>query len=140
MSQYEPTRTSARAIDLSARIAASTAVVASPTGSSETIVASVTLPNNVQVYNGVEIVGFAAFTVGTSGASATVIVRQTSTAGTSVATTGALTVTATDLYSVYVAGFDTAPAAGQVYKLTLTVGSGAAASTVSAVYLRALIV
>lgn len=140
MSNYEPTALSARAIDLSARIAASTAVVASPTGSSETIVASVTLPNNVQVYNGVEIVGFAAFTVGTSGVSATVIVRQTSTAGTSVATTGALTVTATDLYSVYVAGFDTAPAAGQVYKLTLTVGSGGATSTVSAVYLRALIV
>lgn len=140
MSIYEPTLLSARGIDLSARFAASSAIVGSPAGSSETIVASVTLPNNVQVYSGVEIVGFAAFTVGTSGVSADLIVRQTSTSGTAVAATGALTVTAADLYSVYVAGFDTAAAAGQVYKLTLTVGSGGAASTVSAVYLRALIV
>lgn len=140
MSIYEPTLLSARGIDLSARFAASSAIVGSPAGSSETIVASVTIPSNVQVYNGIELVGFAAFTVGTSGASATLTLRQTSTSGTSIATTGAVTVTAGNLISHYLGGIDTAPAAGQVYKLTLTIGSGAAASTVSAVYLRALVI
>lgn len=129
-----------RGIDLSPRVITSTSVVGSPATNAQTIVASVTLPKGLTIVEGVDLLGWAAFTVGTSGASATGIIRQTGTSGTSIATTGALTVTATNLVTVQVAGFDSSPSDGQVYKLTLTIGSGAAESTVSAVYLRAIVV
>lgn len=138
MSIIVPLNYSAAGIDFTTRFVRSTTVVGSPALAAETIVASVTIPNNVAVVQGVRLEGFVAFTVGTSGVSATVQVRQTSTSGTSVVSTGALTVVATDLYAIPILGFDTAPAQGQVYKLTLTIGSGAAQSAVSAVYLGAM--
>jgi hypothetical protein len=46
-----------------------------------------------------------------------------------------------NLTELYVAGFDTGPTLpGQVYVATLTITAGAAASTVSGLYLRALVV
>lgn len=140
MSQYVPERLSARGINLSDRVVASTAVVGSPALAAETIVASVTIPSDLQAFSGVLLIGWAAFTVGTSGASAQLIIRQTGTSGTAVADSGAVTVAAGDLYGPTIVGFDTAPAAGQVYKLTLTIASGAAESTVSAVGLTAVII
>lgn len=140
MSTYAPERINARGVNLSTRFVASKTVVASPSANAQTIIASVTLPLNVQVFTAVELYGWAALTVGTSGASIDAIIRQTDTSGTVIADSGAVSATAGNLYTVQVAGIDAAPAAGQVYKLTLTIASGAAASTVSAVYLRALIV
>lgn len=140
MSTYAPERLDARGVNLTSRVVSSKAVVGSPSAGTETIVCSVTLPLNVQTFQSVELVGWAAFTVGTSGISAELKIRQTDTSGTVIADSGATTQVAANLGAFSIMGLDAAPAAGQVYKLTLTVGSGAAASTVSAVYLRALIV
>jgi hypothetical protein len=138
VSAYEPITESAVHIDLTTRYAESTAIVASPALAAETIVASVTIPNNAQVIQGVKVHGWVAFTAGTSGVSANLRVRQTSTSGATVVTSGAVTVVAANLYTLSVVGFDTAPAQGQIYKLTLTIGSGAAQSTDSAVFLDAI--
>lgn len=129
-----------RGIDLSARIAVSTTVVASPALAAETIIGSVTLPSGLTYASGVILRGWAAYTVGTSGVSVTLKIRQTSVSGTTIATTGLTTATAADLYALTIDGFDTAPGDAQVYKFTMTVGSGAAASTVSALQFTAIAV
>jgi hypothetical protein len=140
MSSTAPIVYSAAGLDLSPRHAGSTAIVASPTANAETIVASMTLPSGVAVESGVRLIGWVAFTAGTSGVSANVRIRQTSVTGTAIVASGALTVVAADLYAFSVFGFDTAPPSPGVYKLTLTIGSGGATSTVSAVYLAALVI
>lgn len=136
----EPIEQSAVGLDLSPRIVASTTVVASPADATETIIASVAIDDDLTLTSGVVLLCFAAFTVGTNGVSAQVKVRQTDVNGTAVADSGAITETAADLDTVTVLGFDDAPAAGQVYKATLTVASGSAASAVSAVTLLAIAV
>lgn len=138
MSSTEPITTSGAAVDLSPRMAYSSAVVGSPALAAETIVASVTIPTGITIAQGIQLSGMVAFTGGTSGVSANVRIRQTSVTGSVIVASGALTIAATDLYCFSVDGVDTAPVAGQVYKLTLIIGSGAAVSTVSAVYLSAL--
>lgn len=140
MSQYVPERLDARSINLTNRFVSSSTVVASPALAAETIVASVTLPTQVQTFSSVFLIGWAALTVGTSGVSIQAKLRQTGTSGTTLADSGALTATAGDLYSPSIVGFDASPAAGQVYKLTLTIASGVAESTVSAVGLIAIVV
>src|SRR5437763_2880510 len=134
----DPFVQSARGIDLSARIAASTTVVASPTDNTETIIASVTVPGGLSYATGVLVVAFAAFTVGTSGTAVNLKIRQTDASGTTIVATGATNegvTAATQLGERVAWGLDTAPADGQIYKATLTVTGGAAASTVSAVFL-----
>lgn len=81
MPQYVPIRYGGDVIDLSKRFAFSTTVAASPSGSSETTIASLSIPS----------------------------------------------------------GVDTAATDGATYNLTITIGSGAAASTVSAVYFSAIL-
>ena len=133
----------ARTIDLSGRLVASVTVVGSPSAAAETIIGSVTIPSSLAVVSGVILNGWAAYTLGTSAASARLRIRQTNVSGTVVADTGAMTGghnTAGQLVADDVNGFDTSPADAQVYKLTLTVASAAAASTVSAVYLVATVV
>lgn len=127
-------------VDLSPRIVASATVVGSPAGAAETIVASLTLPGDVPVAAFVYLDCVVYYTVGTNGVSGRVRIKQTDAAGTAKADTGLLTVTAANLVHVTAMGRDAAPAAQQVYVATLTVGSGSAASTVSAVQLRAIIV
>lgn len=133
---------SAAQLDLSGRFVYSTTVAASPAGASETTVATVTLPDlgGITVTQGVWLFGWVAYTVGTSGVSATLRVRRTNTSGTVVVSTGALTKTAAQLYADDVNSVDTGGTGQQVYVLTLTVGSGAAASTVSAVFLGAVLI
>lgn len=129
---------SALGIDLSARIAGSTVVVASPTDNTETIIASVTTPGGLSYATGCFVVAFAAFTVGTSGTAVNLRIRQTTVAGTVIAATGATNegvTAATQLGERVAWGLDTAPADSQIYKATLTVTAGAAVSTVSAVFL-----
>lgn len=141
MAVVEPTRLSAAGVDLSPRVQRTTTVTASPAASSETIVATLTLTKAVVVNYGIVLFGFAAFTVGTSGVSVNLKIRQTDTSGTTLAATGAVTYTAADLGSLSLVAMDTASVLpGQVYVLTATVASGAATSTFSAVNLTALLI
>lgn len=129
-------------IDFSHRAAQTSTVVGSPATNAETVVCSTpAFPAGYQpaVTLGVFIWFQVAYTVGTSGASAQYRIRQGVTAGsgTIVFNSGATTagIAATNLVLENIIGFDTAPGTlpGQQYSLTLTIGSGAAASTVSAV-------
>jgi hypothetical protein len=88
---------------------------------------------------GVRLHGFAAFTVGTNGVSANLRIRETNVAGAVVQATGAVIAVATNLLAMNVLGFDATPGVS-VYVLTLTVGSGSAPSTVSAVHLSATVI
>lgn len=125
-------------VDLSTRFQNTTTVVASPSANTETTIASITITNNVSLAKGIQLYGWAAFTVGTSGVSANLRIRQTNTSGSVIVATGAQTVSAGNLLETGCQGFDSAAVIpGQTYVLTLTIGSGAAASTVSAVQLVA---
>lgn len=128
-------------ISLSPRIAVSTTVGGSPAAGAETVIATVNVNTDVQRDVGVLLIANAAFTVGTSGVSARLRVRQTNIAGAIVADTGATTagIVAAALAELQAFGLDAAPvAAATAYVLTLQVGSGSAASTVSAVFLAAV--
>lgn len=133
----------ATGLDLSSRIVDTTTVAASPAAATETIIGTLTIPNfaGLAVVQKIYLAGWAAFTVGTSGTAATLRIRQTNVSGTVVTTTGALTggVTAANLLAQDIAGSDAAPGVA-TYVLTLQVTGGAAASTVSALQLLALVV
>lgn len=126
-------------VDLSKRVLVTTTVVASPSAAAETIIAqSAALDGGLAIGTGCLVLGWAAYTVGTSGAAVQFKIRQTNVSGTTVVATGALTGSqhgAGILSDDNVQGFDTAPATGQVYVLTMQVTSAAAASTVSAAQL-----
>ena len=140
----EPITRTVRGDDFTPRFVRTSTVVASPTDNTETIIASITLPDNASPVQGIELICFAAFTIGTSGSAGNLKIRRTDASGTTVVATGLNNVgvwAATQLAELYAAGFDTGPTLpGQVYVATLTITAGAAASTVSAVYLRALTV
>ena len=134
-------RLSGDEIDLSPRFFYTTTVAASPSAATETTIATLTIAANIAALSAVWLEGYAAFVVGTSGVSARLRVRQTNTSGTVVADTDAVTVTAGNKYAVGVQGEDTSPVLpGQVYVLTLTIGSGAAASTVAFTSLQAQVI
>lgn len=140
----DPIRQTAIDHDLSSRFPSTSTVVASPTDNTETIIASLTIPNfnEIAVVSGVRLNGFAAFTIGTSGVSGNLKIHQTNAAGSTVVATGAVNAgvwAATQLTTLAVLGFDATPGVA-VYVLTLTVASGAAASTVSAVHLSAVVI
>lgn len=138
----EPIYRNAMGIDLSSRVISSVTVAASPSAATETTIATLTIPSSVAVVSTVLLMGWAAFTVGTNGVSARLRMRQTNTSGSVVGDTGATTggITATNLVILDVGGADTAPPAAGVYVLTLTIGSGSAASTVSGVQFVALVI
>jgi hypothetical protein len=137
----QPIRQDAAGIDLTPRFVRSVTVAGSPAAAAETTVATITVPGDIAQVLGIELIGWGAFTVGTSGTASTLRIRQTNTSGTVIASTGALTTAAAALFAPSVMGLDTAGVLpGQVYVLTLQVTSAAAASTFSAVYLRALVV
>ena len=130
--------------DLSQRLQATTTVVASPAAAAETIIASLTIADDLIIVKGILLSGWAAYTVGTSGTAVQLRIRQTNVSGTVVGNTGALTGSqhgAAILSADDVNGFDTTPVTlpGGIYVLTMQVTAGAAASTVSAVWLAALV-
>ena len=135
---------SARFVDLSDRIKKSTTVAASPATAAETVIATTAAFDNQLTFAlGVLLIAEAAYTLGTSGASCRLRIRQGTTAGsgTVIYDTGAMTGghgSAATLVADSAGSFDTAPAAGQQYCLTLAVGSASATSTVSAVSLVAI--
>ena len=136
-----PTRMLADAIDLKPRVIRSGTVAASPSAAAETTICTLTVDRDLQVSLGIFLVGFAAYTVGTSGTAVNMRIRQTDTSGTVVKATGATTRSAGNLVSQSVLGFDTAPVLpNQTYVLTMTVTAGAAASTVSAAELVAIVI
>lgn len=140
----DPIEINARFSDLSPRVMKTTSVVASPLTAAETVIATTPAFDNQLTFNsGVLLIAECAYTLGTSAASARVRIRQGATAGsgTVIFDTGAVTgghASAAALVADSAGGFDTAPAAGQVYSLTLTVGSASATSAVSAVSLTAI--
>jgi hypothetical protein len=137
----EPIKSNVVFEDLSARFQSTQAVAASPALAAETIIGTLTLAGfgDTAVVSGIQFDGWAAFTVGTSGVSATMRIRQTNAAGNVVATTGALTVTAANLVQISVQGFDAAPGVA-TYVLTLQIGSASAVSTVSALSLQGVVI
>lgn len=138
----EPIRANIVNADLSQRFFQTQTISASPATNAETTVATLTVTANAAVINGIQLFGWVAFTVGTSGTAATLKIRQTSTSGSTINVgTGATTVVAANLIETGCQGLDTASTLpGQVYVLTLTITGGAATSTVSAVQLYALVV
>jgi len=139
----EKIQQSALVLDLSPRFVQSQTVAASPAAAAETTIATITVPANAALATGIQLTGWAAFTVGTNGTACTLKIRRTDTSGTTIASTGATTggITAANLVDMNVQGLDTgATLPGQVYVLTLTVTGGSAASTVSACQLTALVV
>ena len=139
----EPIHGTNLGLDLTPRQMIYTTVDASPSAGTETVIATLTIPNfsNISVVSGVRLSGWAAFTVGTSGVSAQLRIRQTNVSGTVKANTGVLTggVAAGNLLAQDVEGFDSGAGVG-TYVLTLTIGSGAAASTVSSLLFQALVI
>src|SRR5262249_13731354 len=101
----QPIEVNGASVDLSPRIPTASTVAASPSGSSETIIGTITLPSGIQVVSGIHITAFAAFTVGTNGVSVNLKVRRTNTSGSTIAATGATTATAANLGSLAVVGF-----------------------------------
>lgn len=124
--------------DLSSRLVQTNTVSASPAAGAETIIGTLVIPdfNNIPLAFGVKLEGYCAVTIGTSGVSATLRIRQTNVAGTVIVSSGALTVVAGNLVAPSVMGSDALPGVG-TYVLTLAIGSGAATSTVSALTLAA---
>lgn len=139
----DPIKVDSHVVDLSARFQRTTAIVASPALAAETIIASLAIVGDMVVAQGVRVEGWAAMLIGTSGTALRLRIRQTNVAGAVVADTDALTggIVAGNKVAQDVIGFDAAPALpGQVYVLTATVTAGSAASTVSSVFLGAIIV
>jgi hypothetical protein len=137
----EPIARTALGIDLSARFPVTTAITGSPATSAETIIATLTIANfaNIAVVSGIQLSGWVAYTVGTSGTAVQIRIRQTNVSGTVIVASGALAKTAAQLYVDDVAGTDAGAGVG-VYVLTMIVTSGAAISTVSATSLSAIVV
>jgi hypothetical protein len=134
-----PITVSGASIDLGQRVDRSVAVVGSPAAAAETIIATITVNTDEVLTEGVDLDGWAAYTVGTNGTAAELRIRRTNAAGTLIATSGPVTRVAAQLVEHAVSGFDATPAAtGQVYVLTLQVTAGSAISTVSATKLGAV--
>lgn len=141
MTPPAPIQYGGAALDLSPRLFKNATVVASPTGSTETIVCSLTIDGDLAVMEGIWIAAFGAYTVGTNGVSVNLKIRRTDASGSTLAATGAVTRVAAALDSGALQVFDTGPTLpNQVYVLTATVASGAAASTFSAASLIALVI
>lgn len=138
-----PIRYDSQGLDLTKRVQVTTGITGSPAAAAETVIATLALTGfaDSAIISGIELSGWAAFTVGTSGTACTMRIRQTNVSGTVVATTGALTggIAAAALVAQDVEGFDSG-AGVATYVLTLQVTGGAAASTVSATKLRAILI
>lgn len=119
-----------------------TTIVGSPALAAETTIASLVVGAVADVNAQVDLSGWAAFVIGTSGTAARMRIRQGSITGTVVGDSDALTggIAAAAKVAQDVEGVDTpGEVASLVYVLTLQITAGAAASTVSKVKLRALI-
>lgn len=139
----DPISLTAGKVDLTDRMIENHTVSASPAAGSITTVATLTWTpaSNPAVLYGAYLSAECALTVGTNGVSILAQIRRGTSAGTVIASTGALTAVAASLYSVSLQGVDqVAFVPGQAWVFCLTIGSGSASSTVSSVALWATIV
>lgn len=139
----DPINVNVSTIDLSDRFIESHAIVGSPAASTIAIACSLTWSPaaNPTVVNGAFLSTEVALTVGTNGVSVLLQIRRTNATGTIIATTGAVTATAGNLYSLSTQGIDqVAFKPGQIWVACLTIASGSATSTVSAASLFGVIV
>ena len=139
----DPIRLNAGSVDFTDRFIENHTVSASPAGASITTVATLTWSpaTNPAVTYGAFLSCAMALTVGTNGVSALLQIRRGSSAGTVIASTGAVTATAANLINLSTQGVDqVAFTPGQAWVACLTIASGSATSTVSNVALWAEIV
>lgn len=123
-------------------IQSTVAVVASPALAAETIIAQLNGVTLDSPSRHVDLSGWAAFTVGTTGTAVRLRIRQKDLTGNVVADSGALTggIAAAGLVAQDVEGQDQpGDVAAFTYVLTLQVTGGSAVSTVTATKLRAII-
>lgn len=123
-------------VDLTDRFIENHTVAASPAAGAITTVATLTWSpqSSPTIVNGALLEAAIAFTVGTNGVTALLQIRRGTSAGTIIASTGAVTVVATNLVALSTQGIDqVAFNPGQAWVVCLTIGSGSAASTVSSV-------
>lgn len=136
----EPIQQSGVTVAIGDRVFRTATVAASPADATETVVASLTIPEDIAISKGIYLSGYIAYTVGTNGTSGRVRVRRASVAGATIRDSGALTRTAAQLVESPIQIMDTGGSLpNQVYVVTLTVGAATAVSTVSAVELVAIV-
>lgn len=137
-----PIQTGGAGVDLSPRLFFTNTVAASPSAAAETVVATLTITEDIAVQKGVVLVGFGATTQGGSGTGVTLKLRRTDTSGTTIKSTGIIPLAAGVLGTFSISGTDaTLPIqVGQVYVLTALHTAAAATSTYSAVSLIAIAV
>lgn len=134
-----PIIVSSTGMDFTQRFQFTQAIAASPALAAETVIATLAPVGfgNLIIVSGVQLFGWVAYTVGTSGTAVTLRIRQDSVSGSVVGTSGALTKTAAQLYADDVQQVDTAPPTDGIYVMTMQVTAGAAISTVSKVMFSA---
>lgn len=139
----QPIRYDSIGFDLTKRFQVYKTVDASPALAAETVIATLNLTgfSDIAVVSGILLTGWATFTVGTSGVSAQLRIRQTDVNGSVIADSGAtnLGAPAGKIESQDVEGFDSG-AGKPAYALTLQIASGAAASTVASLLVKAIII
>lgn len=134
-----PIQISGAQVDLGQRFDRTTTVSASPAAASETVIGTVVVNTDETLTEGIDVDGWAAFTIGTSGTASQLRIRKTNVSGTVIADSGACSRAAGNVVEQGVNGFDSSPALnGQTYVLTLQITAGAATSTVSALCLRTM--
>lgn len=137
----QPFRYDAAALNLGPRFFYTTTVSASPTAAAETIVATLPTIGDLGIGVGVKLEANLKLTIGASGTTTQVRVRQTNVSGTVVADSGAITTAAAGVFNIDCLGIDTAPTLpGQVYVVTVQVANAAAASTVTPLFASALVI
>lgn len=138
----EPIKVSGAAVDLSPRLFRTDTVAASPSAAAETVIATLTINEDIAIQEGVVLMGFGATTQGASGTGYTLRIRRTDTSGTVIKSTGIIPLAAGVLGSNFLCGTDASLpiTVGQVYVLTALHTAAAATSTYSAVALIAIAV
>lgn len=137
-----PIQVGGAGVDLSPRLFSTNTVAASPSAAAETVIATLTINEDIAVLEGVVLMGFGATTQGASGTGVTMKLRRTDTSGTTIKSTGIIPLAAGVLGTFSICGTDTTLpiTVGQVYVLTALHTAAAAASTYSAVSLIAIAV
>ena len=137
-----PIQTGGAGVDLSPRLFTTNTVAASPSAAAETIIATLTITEDLAITKAVLLTGFGATTQGASGTGYTLRIRRTDTSGTVIKSTGIIPLAAGVLGAMSISGTDTSLpiTVGQVYVLTALHTAAAATSTYSAVNLTAIAV
>ena len=139
----QPIRYDSQFLDLTKRFQVYTTVDASPSGATETVIATLNLVGfaDTAIQSGIWVTGFARWTDVATTTAIRLRIRQTDINGTVVADTGAVTagVSSTSVMVQDVEGFDSGAGAAK-YALTITLTGAGGATTISALLLRAILI